>query len=41
MKKNTLEGINSTSHDTEEWISNQEDRMVAITLLEDEKDKRI
>ena len=28
--KNTLEGINSTLNETEEWVSNLEDRLVDI-----------
>ena len=39
--KNALEGINSTSDDTEEWISSQENRIVEFTQLEDKKEKRI
>ena len=37
--KNTLEGINSRLNDTEEWISELEDKVVEIT--EDEQKKRI
>ena len=39
--KNTLEGISIKSDDTEEWISIQENRIVEITQLEDQKEKRI
>ena len=36
--KNTLEGTNSRITETEEWISELEDRMVEITA--EEKNKR-
>ena len=36
--KNTLEGINSRLGDTEEHISNLEDRIVKITLSEQQKE---
>ena len=36
--KNTLEGINHRLNDTEEWISELEDRIVEIT--EDEQKKK-
>ena len=32
--KNTLEGISSKITETEEWISELEDRMVEITAME-------
>ena len=32
--KNTLEGINSRVTETQEWISDQEDRMEEITAAE-------
>ena len=38
--KNTLEGINSRLHDTEEQISKLEDRVVEITEAEQKEDKR-
>ena len=39
--KNTLEGINSRLYDTEEWISELEDRMVEITATKLNKEKRM
>ena len=39
--KNTLEGINSRLHDTEEQISKLEDRVVEITEADQKKEKRI
>lgn len=39
--KNTLERINRKSDDAEQWISNQEDRIVELTQLEDKKEKII
>ena len=39
--KNTLEGINSRITETEEQISDLEDRMVEFTATEQNKDKRI
>ena len=39
--KNTLEGINSRITETEEWISDLEDRMVEITAAEQNKEKRM
>ena len=39
--KNTLEGINSRLDDTEEWISELEDRVVRVTQAEHTKEKRI
>ena len=36
-RKNTLEGINSKWNDTEEWISELEDRGVEITDTEQKK----
>ena len=38
--KNTLEGINSSITEAEEWISDLEDRMVEITAVEQNKEKR-
>ena len=38
-KKNTPEGVNSRLNDTEEWISELEDREVAITDAEQKKEK--
>ena len=37
--KNTLEGTNSRITETEEWISELEDRMVEITAKEQNKGK--
>ena len=39
--KNTLEGINSRITETEEQISELEDRVVEITAMEQNKEKRI
>ena len=39
--KNTLEGINSRISEAEEWISEQEDKMVEITYEEQNKVKRM
>ena len=39
--KNTLEGINSRITETEEWISDLEDRMVEFTAAEQTKEKRM
>ena len=39
--KNTLEGINSRISETEEWISELEDKMVEITSEEQNKAKRM
>ena len=38
--KTTLEGINRIT-EAEEWISDQEDRMVEITAAEQNKEKRM
>ena len=38
---NTLEGINSTITEAEEWINNLEDRMVEITATEQSIEKRM
>ena len=38
--KNTLEGINNRITEAEEQISNLEDRMVEITAVEHNKEKR-
>ena len=39
--KNTLEGINSRITEAKEQISELEDRMVEITVIEQNKDKRM
>ena len=39
--KNTLEGINSRITETEEWIRDLKDRMVEITAMEQNKEKRM
>ena len=39
--KNTLEGLNSRITEAEEWISDQEDRMVEFTAMEQNKEKRM
>ena len=39
--KNTLEGINSRITDAEEWINDLEDRMVELTAMEQNKEKRM
>ena len=39
--KNTLEGINSSINEVEEWISELQDRMVEITAVEQNKEKRM
>ena len=39
--KNTLEGIHSRITETEEWISDLEDRMVEFTAAEQNKEKRM
>ena len=39
--KNTVEGINSRITETEEWISDLEDRMVEFTAMEQNKEKRM
>ena len=39
--KNTLEGINSRVNEAEERISDLEDRMVEITAMEQNREKRI
>ena len=39
--KNTLEGTNSRITESEEWISDLEDRMVEITAVEQNKGKRM
>ena len=39
--KNTPEVINSRIIEAEEWISEQEDRMVEITAKEQNKEKRM
>ena len=37
--KNTVEGNNSRTIETEEWISHLEDKMVEITVKEQNKNK--
>ena len=39
--KTSWQGINSKSEDTEEWTSNQENKIVEVAQLEDQKEKRI
>ena len=39
--KNTLEGINSRITEAEEWISDQEDKIVQFTAVEQTKEKRM
>ena len=39
--KNTVEGINSRITETEEWISDLEDKIVEITTTEQNKEKRV
>ena len=39
--KNTLEGINSRITEAEVQISDQEDKMVEITAVEQNKEKRM
>ena len=39
--KNTLEGIKSRLNDTEERISELEDKVVEITIAEQKKEKRM
>ena len=39
--KNFLEGINSRIAETEEWISDLEDKRVEITTSEQKKEKRM
>ena len=39
--KNTLEGINSRLNESEEWISEFEDKVVDNTQLEKQKQQRI
>ena len=39
--KNTLEGINSIITEAEEWITDLEDRMLEITAMEKNKEKRM
>ena len=39
--KNTLEGINSRINEAEEQISELEDRLVEITAMEQNKEKRM
>ena len=39
--KNTLEGINNRINKAEEWISELEDRLVEITVAEQNKERRM
>ena len=39
--KNTLEGVNSRIHETEEQKSEMEDKMMEFTVLEPNKEKRM
>ena len=39
--KNSLEGINSRITEAEEWISDLEDKIVEITIAEQNKEKRM
>ena len=39
--KNTLEGINSRITETEEWVRDLKDRMVEITAMEQNKERRM
>ena len=39
--KNTLVGINSRITETEEWIRDLKDRMVEITAMEQNKERRM
>ena len=39
--KNSLEGINSRITEEEEWIRDQEDKIVEITTAEQNKEKRM
>ena len=39
--KNSLEGINSRITEAEEWISDLEDKIVEITTVEQNKEKRM
>ena len=38
--KNTLEGLNSRLDDAQDWISNLENKVVEITQLEHQKEKK-
>ena len=38
--KNSLEGINSTIPEAEEWINNLEDKIVEVTTTEQNKKKK-
>ena len=38
--KNTLVGLNNRLNDTEEWISELEDRVVKITATEQKKNEK-
>ena len=38
--KNTLEGINSRLNETEEWISELEDKVMEITEVKQEKESK-
>ena len=39
--KNTLEGIHSRINEAAEWITELEDRLVEITAMEQNKEKRM
>ena len=39
--KNTLEGINSRITETEEWVRDLKDRMVEITAMDQNKERRM
>ena len=39
--KNTLDGINSRVTEAEEWVSDLEDKIVEITAIEQNKEKRM
>ena len=39
--KNSLEGINSSINEAEEWISDLEDRMVQFSAVKQNKEKRM
>ena len=39
--KNSLEGINNRITEAEEWISDMEDKIVEITITEQNKEKRM
>ena len=39
--KNTLEEINNRITEAEEWMSDLEDRMIEITTMKQDKEKRV